>query len=404
MQAICTRVPELSRQFDSKWSSLTFTDTDPSRNEDSLAQVTCLSKRDQSSVCLHVSDVSIQSNSSLGSSPVFVLSGSTDCIEDDNTPTKHPTRIQDAENTMDLLRSLIVPPPLVRVSGPTNALSRNALHAHCTAATSRRVATDNMLQTLSAGPTPYMASQHESAKSPTKKQKWKQNRKQNRKKKKKKKKKKAEETKAQAQPTLPPPAAIRKELKRKRSQFFHSDQPRADVNKRFAVSHEDLYDDASIQQPESVWSSQSSRDQAPSRQNCESAQTCFFWYHGTCRRAQACQLKHALLDPPSMVVAPPKFVHPRSCELEWCAGDGPPRIGDGPRRADDGPRGGNRTPVKIEQRRYFDVAVSDDKSSCGSANKTAEDSFRRFLEGFDEPDAETALTLQHRTSENASWG
>ncbi|KAK5120312.1 hypothetical protein LTR85_006518 [Meristemomyces frigidus] len=56
-------------------------------------------------------------------------------------------------------------------------------------------------------------------------------------------------------------------------------------------------------------------------------ETCFFWYHGSCARANdirhnyTCRLRHALTEPPTMVQPPPRYTHARPCGLEWCPGD-----------------------------------------------------------------------------------
>ncbi|KXT04008.1 hypothetical protein AC578_9261 [Pseudocercospora eumusae] len=61
-------------------------------------------------------------------------------------------------------------------------------------------------------------------------------------------------------------------------------------------------------------------------------ETCFFWYHGRCARAEDekngfyCPHKHYLSNPPSMVQAPPGYVHKRPCYLAWCPGDGPEKL------------------------------------------------------------------------------
>lgn len=46
-------------------------------------------------------------------------------------------------------------------------------------------------------------------------------------------------------------------------------------------------------------------------------ETCFFWYHGICRRDEHCQYAHqAHITWP--IPAPPGFVHFQSCELPFC--------------------------------------------------------------------------------------
>ncbi|GAB7337133.1 hypothetical protein MBLNU457_g2529t1 [Dothideomycetes sp. NU457] len=61
-----------------------------------------------------------------------------------------------------------------------------------------------------------------------------------------------------------------------------------------------------------------------SRNVAASVETCFFWYHGDCRRMRdngRCDHLHALTSPPSMVKDPPSYVHRQTCTLEWCPGD-----------------------------------------------------------------------------------
>ena len=59
----------------------------------------------------------------------------------------------------------------------------------------------------------------------------------------------------------------------------------------------------------------------------DTQQTCFFWYHGKCkrnkdqRRNSGCPMRHELENPPSMVQPPPGCVHKEPCVLEWCPGD-----------------------------------------------------------------------------------
>ncbi|KAK3697307.1 hypothetical protein LTR37_017540 [Vermiconidia calcicola] len=60
--------------------------------------------------------------------------------------------------------------------------------------------------------------------------------------------------------------------------------------------------------------------QSPNSQDTNEGQTCFFWYHGKCRRIR-CSMRHELTDPPSMVQPPPGYVHRKQCGLQWCPGD-----------------------------------------------------------------------------------
>jgi hypothetical protein len=270
---------------------------------------------------------------------------------------------------MDLLRSLIVPPA---ISGtPTSALSQIQQHSHGSAATCSQTSTGSLLPTSRTQPTPPSPAHTESAGARTKKQ--------NRKKQKQKQKaiKPEQSKKTVAPPILSSPAGITKVSKSKRSHFFHPDRPKAGANKRTAISYEDLYDDIPAQEP-SRSSTPDRQDQAISKSNPASTETCFFWYHDTCKRSrdrQGCQLMHALQDPPSMVVAPPRFVHHRPCDLAWCAGDGP--------------RKGQhvKTQVRGEQKRYFEIAVSDGSPAHETGSETAVEEDECFLGGFEEPSA-----------------
>lgn len=50
-------------------------------------------------------------------------------------------------------------------------------------------------------------------------------------------------------------------------------------------------------------------------------EVCFFWYHGSCRRARRCSMLHKMTNPPSFVQPPPGYMHYVPCGLEWCPGD-----------------------------------------------------------------------------------
>jgi hypothetical protein len=266
---------------------------------------------------------------------------------------------------MDLLRSLIVPPALPDT--PTSGLSQNQQHPHGSAATSCRTCACNLLPESPKQPTTPSPTQNESADAPTKKQKRKKQ------KQKQKATKPEHSKKVVAPPILSSPAGIT----RRRSQFFHPDRPKSSANRRTAISYEDLYDDVPAQQP-SRSSTPELPNQATSKSSSEAIQTCFFWYHGTCKRArdrQGCQLRHTLQDPPSMVVAPPRFVHHRPCGLAWCAGDGP--------------RQGKRvkTQARGEQKRCFEIAVSDGSPAHETGSEISAEEDECFLGGFEEPSA-----------------
>jgi hypothetical protein len=142
---------------------------------------------------------------------------------------------------MDLLRSLIVPPALPDM--PTSALSQDQQHFHGSAATSSQSADGSLLPTAPTQPTTPSLTEEKSASAPTQKQKRK-------KQKQRQQATKIEQSKkAVAQPIVPVPAGITKASKRKWSQFFHPDRPKGGINKRTAISYEDLYDDAPVQQP-----------------------------------------------------------------------------------------------------------------------------------------------------------
>lgn len=53
----------------------------------------------------------------------------------------------------------------------------------------------------------------------------------------------------------------------------------------------------------------------------EATETCFFWYHGECRRGSSCKLMHSLTQPPSFVQPHPNYMHYVPCNLDWCPGD-----------------------------------------------------------------------------------
>lgn len=168
------------------------------------------------------------------------------------------------------------------------------------------------------------------------------------------------------------PAGVKKTRKRNKYELFHPDRPKRNAGGRLPVSYEDLYDDNTAQQ--ALLPLPDTQDQKASKSNPASSQTCFFWYHGSCKREQdrrGCNLRHALLDPPSMIVAPPGFVHPTACKLEWCAGDGGSK--------------GQKARVNVnERKRYFNAAVLDNESDGESGSETAEEEMDFFLEGFDE--------------------
>lgn len=50
-------------------------------------------------------------------------------------------------------------------------------------------------------------------------------------------------------------------------------------------------------------------------------ETCFFWYHGKCKRGNMCPMLHGLTQPPSFVQPPPDYMHYVPCNLDWCPGD-----------------------------------------------------------------------------------
>lgn len=77
-----------------------------------------------------------------------------------------------------------------------------------------------------------------------------------------------------------------------------------------------------------------------------------------------------------MVEAPPRFVHHRPCELQWCAGDGPTHNGQR-----------KKSKSGAEQKRYFEVGVSDDGSARVGANQNVGKEGEYFLTGFEEPEA-----------------
>ncbi|KAM0706503.1 hypothetical protein Q7P35_005830 [Cladosporium inversicolor] len=266
---------------------------------------------------------------------------------------------------MDLLRSLIVPPAYP--STPSDVPSRDPRLSRCTTAPSGPIPSDRLTPASPTGPAAHQSTQPEPVSAPAKtKKKKKQKQKQTQ--------TPPEQTKIAAATVLPVPATTTttSAKKRKLSHLFQPDRPRNSANKRPHISHEDLYDEVSNQQP-----IQPTPDSQASNSNSEATQICFFWYHGSCKRSldrRGCQLRHALLDPPQMVVAPPRFVHPRPCELQWCAGDGPTHKGQR-QKAKSG----------AEQKRYFEVGVSDDGSAQEGADQDSVQDC--FLSGFEEPEA-----------------
>jgi len=261
---------------------------------------------------------------------------------------------------MDLLQSLIVLPacPLT----PRDISSIDSQLCYSIAAPSGQISAERPALVPPTGPAALRSAQQEPVSAPA-----------TRKKRKKQKQSASKQNAVAAAAVLPTRTPITKAKKRKQSHHFHPDRPKSGANKRLHVSYEDLYNEFPDQQPIVPIS-----DSQHLKSNSEATQTCFFWYHGSCRRSldrRGCQLRHALLDPPQMIVAPPRFVHPKPCELQWCAGDGPTHKGHGQKA-----RSGN------EQRRYFEVAVSDVGSAQEGTDQVSVDE-SCFLEGFEEPDA-----------------
>ena len=54
-----------------------------------------------------------------------------------------------------------------------------------------------------------------------------------------------------------------------------------------------------------------------------SKQTCFIWYHCTCRRSggKHCPMRYELSDPPKMAEPPPAYIHREACDIERCPGE-----------------------------------------------------------------------------------
>lgn len=298
---------------------------------------------------------------------IFSLPLSTLCslFEGSANDIKNQQPITRVDSIMDLLRSLIVPPAYRNTSDDTP--SRDPRLSYCTEAPSGQSSAEQSPLTPPSGPAAHQAAQQEASSTPAKGKK--------RKKKKQKQKQKQTQTPPEQDSVtiaavLPTPATIPDVKQRKRFHLFHPDQPKSKATRRFRVNYEDHYDEVS--NPPSI---QATPNSHAANSNPEATQTCFFWYHGSCKRSndrRGCQLRHALLDPPQMVVAPPRFVHPKRCELQWCAGDGPTHKGQ---KAKSG----------AEQKRYFDVAVSDAGSAREGANHDVGDD-SCFLAGFEEPD------------------
>jgi hypothetical protein len=262
---------------------------------------------------------------------------------------------------MDLLKSLIVPAAFP--STPTHVPSGDSQHSHCTATPSGLISAEYSPLLSLTGEAAHQTEQQESASALKKKRK---------KTKKKQKQTPPEQNTVAAVPVLSTPAAVTKAKKRKQSHLSHPNRPKSGTNKRSILSYEDLYDDISEQNPILP-----TPDSYNSNSNLDATQTCFFWYHGSCRRSldrRGCQLRHALLDPPSKVVAPPRFFHPKPCELQWCAGDGATRRG-------------HKAESAVGQKRYFEVDVSDDDSTHEGTNEDGGDKSEYFPDGFVEPGA-----------------
>lgn len=268
---------------------------------------------------------------------------------------------------MDLLQSLIVPP--AEFGGTSDAVnstpqSLKTYHRHDTPAEGIPSATSPIVP--KAWPTgPQESGNARMRRRKRNKQKQKQRKREEQ-------QSGVDRSKTPAVPIPSTSAGVRKARKLSKYQLFHPDRPKRNAGRRLPVSYEDLYDDDPAQQ--TPLSPPDTRNQAVSRSNPASSQTCFFWYHGSCKRAQdrrGCNLRHALLDPPSMIVAPPGFVHPTTCKLQWCAGDGNSKE--------------QKTPVNFEeQKRYFEAAMLDDESDDESGSETAEEEMDFFLEGFDD--------------------
>ena len=263
---------------------------------------------------------------------------------------------------MDLLQSLIVPPAYPLTTRDIS--SRDSQLCHGIAAPSGQISAERPALMPPTGPAALRSAQQEPVSASNKRKK---------KKKQKQKQSASKQNAVAAAAVLPTRKTITKAKKRKQNQLFHPDRPTSGASRRPRISYEDLYDEFPNQ--ESVLPISDSQHL---KSNSEATQTCFFWYHGSCRRSldrRGCQLRHALLDPPQMIVAPPRFVHPKPCELQWCAGDGPTHKGHGQKA-----RSGN------QQKRYFEVAVSDvDSAQEGTDQDSVDESC--FLQGFEEPGA-----------------
>ncbi|KAK5136334.1 hypothetical protein LTR08_003707 [Meristemomyces frigidus] len=140
-------------------------------------------------------------------------------------------------------------------------------------------------------------------------------------------------------PAHPSPAALRtpNTRTRKRRPRRHPDDPRDTANGRSIISYAEEAEDAQLHEP-----AMTSPAPAPSS---SSNTTCFFWYHGNCKRSRemaGCGLLHALTSPPTMVQPPPGYVHARACGLEWCPGDAREGASAGASRK----RRSNRRPVR----------------------------------------------------------
>ena len=269
------------------------------------------------------------------------------------------------DSIMDLLQSLTVPPAYPTTS--RNILRRDPRLSYSQTAPSGQSSVEQSPLVPPTGPAPHQPPERESSSTPAKAKKRKKQ-----KQKQKQKQSEHEEKSVATTAVLPTPATTTHAKRRKQYHLFHPDRPKSGANQASHVSYEDLYDDISDQP-----SIQPIPGSHASKSNPWAPQTCFFWYHGWCRRSfdtKGCQLRHALLDSPEKVVAPPRFVHLKPCKLEWCAGDGPMHKGQ---KANSG----------AEQKRYYEIGVSDDGSAQEGADQKVGDKSDFFLTGSEEPDA-----------------
>ncbi|KAK4548022.1 hypothetical protein LTR36_010742 [Oleoguttula mirabilis] len=135
----------------------------------------------------------------------------------------------------------------------------------------------------------------------------------------------------------------------------HRDDPATAPQSTMAISYDD--DDAAQASPPFPTNIDDDQPAQRAKEN-EEQETCFFWYHGKCARANdirtnyTCTHTHALTSPPTMVQPPPGYTHFRPCGLEWCPGDArETRSSEGQRRGKAGKNHGEEMRSMLTSRK-----------------------------------------------------